>query len=232
MNRQRLAENRLHVWYIHLDDTASLEQYYSTLTVAERGQASKFYLRRDEQRYIVAHGVLRKLLGVYTDRRPVDVPISSLDNGKPVLTDASLEFNLAHSHALAVVAIARRRVGVDIERLRPIPDAASIADCFFAEEARFIRQVPEDSRSLEFLRRWTLREAYLKGLGVGLSVALQSVRVPATAARKTSKLNCHCDGNSQSCWQFGELQLEPSYIGAVAVEGSFDKMEEFSWGTD
>jgi 4'-phosphopantetheinyl transferase len=229
MNPQALAEDDLHIWYIHLDRCLSqVSDYRTILSGAERSRALRFYFQRDRERYLIAHGALRYLLGLYADRNPRDVSISRLANGKPVLTDVPLEFNLAHSNDMAVIAIARRKVGVDIECLRTLPDAVDLAQRFFPEaEALYICQLPEKSRDIEFLRCWTRKEAYLKGCGVGLTVPLRSVSTGLNRSHNRALLTCNSEGNPPSCWKFAEFHLHPSYLGSVAVKGGFDRMEEF-----
>jgi len=229
MDRRALTADSLHVWYVQLDRCLSqVEDYRAILSGAERSRALRFHFQRDQERYVISHGVLRYLLATYVERDPRDVPISRLACGKPVLTDVPLEFNLAHSNDMAVIAIARRQVGVDIERLRTLPDAVDLAQRFFPEaEALYIRQLPEKSRDIEFLRFWTRKEAYLKGCGVGLTVPLRSVSTGMNQSHKNAHSMCCSEGNPPSVWKFCELELHPSYVGSVAVKGEFDRVEEF-----
>ena len=229
MNRRALTGDSLHVWYVLLDRCLSrVDDYRAILSGAEQSRALRFHFQRDQERYVISHGVLRYLLATYVERDPRDVPISRLACGKPVLTDVPLEFNLAHSNDMAVIAVARRQVGVDIERLRTLPDAVDLAQRFFPQaEAVYIRQLPEKSRDIEFLRSWTRKEAYLKGCGVGLTVPLRSVSTGMNQSHKSAHSICCSEGNPPSFWKFAELELHPSYVGSVAVKGGFDRVEEF-----
>jgi 4'-phosphopantetheinyl transferase len=231
MNSRALTEDSLHVWYVQLDRCLSqVDDYRAILSDVERSRASRFHFQRDQERYVIAHGVLRYLLAIYLERDPRNVPISRLACGKPVLTDVPLEFNLAHSNDMAVIAIARRQVGVDIERMRTLPDAVDLAQRFFPEaEALYIGQLPEKSRGIEFLRSWTRKEAYLKGCGVGLTVPLRSVSTGMNQSHKSGPSMCCSEGNPPSFWKFAELELDRSYVGAVAVKGGFDRVEEFEF---
>ena len=228
MNKLVLTGDAPHVWYVQLDRCLSqVDDYRAILSDEERSRALKFHFQRDRERYVIAHGVLRYLLSSYVERDPRDLPISRLAQGKPVLSDIPLEFNLAHSNDMAVIAVARRQVGVDIESLRTLPNAVDLAHRFFPEaEALYIRQLPERSRDIEFLRSWTRKEAYLKGCGVGLTAPLRSVSTGMDRSLDRAQSTCS-EGNPASFWKFAELQLDPSYVGAVAVKGEFDRVEEF-----
>ena len=229
MNRRALTAHSLHVWYVQLDRCLSqVDDYRASLSDVERSRASRFHFQRDRERYVIAHGVLRYLLAIYVERDPRDVHLSRLACGKPVLTDVPLEFNLAHSNDLAVIAVTHRQVGVDIERLRTLPDAVDLAERFFPEaEALYIRRLPEKSRDIEFLRSWTRIEAYLKGCGVGLTVPLRSVSTGMNQSHASAHSMCCSEGSPPSFWKFAELKLQPSYVGSVAVKGGFDRVEEF-----
>ena len=225
---QTLAEAGLHIWHARLDEGASSVQHYrNVLAASELDRAAKFHFSVHQQRYIIAHGVLRHVLCLYTGGQPADVPISQLDCGKPVLIETALEFNLSHSHARVAIAIARRQVGIDIEHVRPLPDAVALAKRYLSEsEAVFINQVPEQSRSLEFLRIWTRKEAFLKGRGLGLRVPVSIAGTPENDAEgnPTSGIEEH-----PSCWRFGEFWLDSDYLGSVAVHGGFDRIDTFYW---
>lgn len=98
-------------------------------------------------------------------------------SGKPYLAGApEWKFNFAHSRGMALVAVAMDvEVGVDIERLRPMPEHAAIAERFFPPmEAAEYASGPQDAR--EFFRRWTRLEAILKAQGAGLYGAGQELR--------------------------------------------------------
>jgi 4'-phosphopantetheinyl transferase len=230
MNLHPLPEDRLHIWRINLErGRSSLDYYRAVLATCELGRASRFHFRTQLERYIVAHGVLRYVLALYAGCRPTDVPISTSDSGKPVLTDSAFEFSLSHSETLAVVAIARRQVGIDIERVRPVPDAISLATRFFSRsEAGFISGFPGTSLDLEFLRLWTRKEAFLKGCGLGLSGLGQLARFAKNEWNSNQFTSCDAIEGT-GLWGISEVEVEPSYLGAVAVKGSFDKLEQFSW---
>src|SRR5881394_833913 len=100
-------------WCVRLD--AAPEPFYATLSDDERSRAARFRFERDRQRFVVARGVLRELLGRYLDIDPGQIRFVYNAFGKPELHPdfgGGLNFNLAHSADLALIAIARdARVG-------------------------------------------------------------------------------------------------------------------------
>src|SRR5258707_8204663 len=108
--------------------------------------------------------------------------------GKPYLHGGSgIEFNLSHSHDMLVVAVSCTPLGVDLEAIRPVPYALTVAEHWFApvEYAACLNLRGQD-REFAFLRLWTRKEAYLKARGEGLQRALNSFAV--TAEEETPRL--------------------------------------------
>jgi len=123
-------------------------------------------------------------------------------HGKPYLRDApQLQFNLSHSGGVSLVAVALDvEVGVDVERLRPMPDCLAVAERFLApEDAAALREAPAVEREREFFVRWTRAEAMWKARGIGLYGA-------GTAL--------HGD------WTVVPIDAGEEYAAAVAVERS------------
>lgn len=105
---------------------------------------------------------------------PETLRFRSGPDGKPRLAHGSLHFNLAHSDSLALLAVRQDApVGVDVEPVRPLPEAMLIACRWFsAPEIRWI--AASDDRDRAFLRCWVCREAFLKATGEGLGRPLDS----------------------------------------------------------
>ncbi|HEX9708573.1 MAG TPA: 4'-phosphopantetheinyl transferase superfamily protein [Candidatus Thermoplasmatota archaeon] len=99
--------------------------------------------------------------------------------GKPVIEGAEdLHFSLAHGGEWAVLAIDVRPVGVDIERLRPVPHVG-LSAAFSPSEIEDIERRDGLERSARLLELWTLKESYLKALGTGVAVPPDELSVSA-----------------------------------------------------
>lgn len=154
------------------DETRSLE---SCLSSAERERAAKFHFERDRRRFIVARARLREELAARLGISARQVEFAYGDNGKPRLANQALQFSVSHCDDVALFAFSHdAEVGVDIEAIRPVREADAIAVQFFSplEHAGYAALAPRD-RLLGFFRVWTRKEAYVKALGVGFSMALE-----------------------------------------------------------
>lgn len=154
------------------EETRSLE---SCLSDAERERAARFRFERDRRRFIVARARLREELAARLGVSAGQVEFAYGENGKPRLANQALQFSVSHCDDVALFAFSPdAEVGVDVEAIRQVREADAIAIQFFSplEHAGYAALAPRD-RLLGFLRVWTRKEAYIKALGVGFSMALE-----------------------------------------------------------
>ena len=163
----------IELWLVNLQGQPS-PAMLAWLSPSERAKASRFVFARDRRRYEAAHTALRQLLAPRAGAAPQDLRFLEGRFGKPALCPpCDCVFNLSHSEDEAAVLIAADGdIGVDIELLHCVPDALALAQRFFsAEECAALADVDMASRSLAFLTGWTRKEACLKAIGSGLSIA-------------------------------------------------------------
>ena len=220
-----LAADDVHVWSVRLDAPRDpWTSLMSILATDERERAARFRLDEPRRRFVVARATLRRLLGKYLQLTPDEVVFRYSANGKPHVQELSsssdLQFNLAHSGELALVAVTRGcEVGVDVERLRDVHHWQEIAERFFhSRELNEITASPIADRLAAFIRCWAGKEAVLKSLGagvtrpldffVGQSVPLDGEWIEVLIAGKPERYRLY------------PLAPAAGYIGAVACLNS------------
>jgi 4'-phosphopantetheinyl transferase len=165
---------RVRLWRVDLGGAPG-ETAVATLSAAERARAGRFIFERDRRRYLAAHVALRSLLAQATGIAASALGFDEGPFGKPFLTDAAApSFNLSHSGDVALIGIGPHgiEIGVDLEVRRTMSDALELAERHFAPaEIDALRATPPDRRDHAFLRGWTRKEACLKAIGSGLSIA-------------------------------------------------------------
>lgn len=145
----------------------------ATLSRFEHERAARFVFERDRRRYLASHCALRQLLSTRIGTAAEQLVFDDGPFGKPALRNPPhCAFNLSHSEDVAVVAMADQgEIGVDVEMLRPMPDAIELArENFSAAECAELAVTPAEHQSLAFLLGWTRKEACLKAIGSGLSI--------------------------------------------------------------
>lgn len=226
----------VHVWRILLrsPDLAG-GQWLDLLSEDERERAGRFHFRRDRARFIGAHACLRQVLSRYLGEEPGRLRFRTNEHGKPLLAgeagSAGLEFNLSHSHEVALVAVAfHRRVGVDVERIRPELAGERIARRFFSPgETEALLSLPAPARAAAFFRCWTRKEAFLKARGEGLTLRLDQFDVSLLPGKPAALLATRPDGEEASNWTLHHLEPAPGYAGALAVEGQLSGVRCWRW---
>ena len=208
-----LEADAVHVWSAALDDAAQVEPCRAVLSAAERERAGRFHFEHLTRRYIIGRGFLRDVLGRYLGAGAAALEIETGEHGKPFVAGAEIQFNLSHSGDLAVCAFTRgRRIGADVECIRPVEEIDAIVGRFFtAGEAHKIRSAAVRERA--FFECWTRKEAYIKGVGGGLSIPLTSFDTSGPVPG----------------WTFAELPSFGDCVGAVAVEGPIRLLQVWRW---
>lgn len=173
-----LSPGRPAVFVLPLDtvDDTWLAQAAAMLSGEERARLSSFAFLRDARQYAAARVLLRLALGHYLDCAPGSVVLYRDAAGKPhVAAAAEVDVSISHCDGCVAVAVARGgRVGIDVERLDRAPaDYLALARQFYAEpEYRALRLEGAGGGFVRFIELWTLKEAYVKALGLGLAKSL------------------------------------------------------------
>jgi 4'-phosphopantetheinyl transferase len=143
----------------------------------EIARAARFRFETHRNAFIACRSILREILAGYLRSDPRSIEFTYNQYGKPLLPN--LFFNLSHSADTAVLAVSRsREVGIDIERIDPNFAAGQIPEHFFsAGEVAALRALPPNEQTDAFFRCWTQKEAYVKAVGLGLSISLASFEV-------------------------------------------------------
>jgi len=209
-----LEQGQVHVWAVPLDgDPAPFE---GLLSAAEVDRLQRFRFADHQRRYQISHGALRQILGAYLDQDPREVAFRHGPRGKPFLDGDGPAFNLSHSGKLAMVAVGGAELGVDVEKQRRLESLTQIAERHFSDtEFGELRRLEGEARELAFYRCWTRKEAYIKALGEGLSMALDSFDV--SLAPEARFLACHDGREDPAQWSMLDVSPGADYVGALAV---------------
>ncbi len=188
---------------------------FDLLSPEECARSNRFAFEHLRRRYRAARSALRVLLAAHLGVSARDIRFIEGAQGKPYVEGApDCAFNLSHSDDFAVVAIAPQptqdEVGVDVEIVRPMRDALALAKSnYTAAEREPLTLLEGQARDTEFLRIWTRKEACLKALGSGLSVAPERFEAGAGTARRLTRIAF--EGRVR------EMEVESVEVGATAV---------------
>lgn len=229
----RLPPNEIHLWICRPNEIASdalLDRYRRLLTRAERVRQQRFVFERDRHTALVSRAVVRTVLSKYRKVLPEAWRFKRVKKGRPeILRPAEpyprqLRFNLSHCAQMIACAVTLNDdVGADVEFCERKTDILGVCDRYFTpDEISDIRSLnPNDQRG-RFFDFWTLKEAYIKARGLGLSIPLkafgfhiESADVPVVSVTFSPDLK-----DDARRWRFWLFEPLPTHRLSVAVNAT------------
>jgi len=199
------------IWRVRLDGLLP-DGAWAALSDAERERARQLRPPVWRHDFVLSHYATREILARYTATDPAALEFQRGAHGKPKAAGL-VEFSLSHTEGLALVAVSAAEVGVDVEMTRQTPLAEGlISRCLTAAEQAAV--AASNDTTTAFLRYWTAKESYLKGLGIGLAEPLGNLEVhwDGHASGRIAR-----DGTTDQRWVLHAIEAGPHHIAAVAV---------------
>lgn len=226
-----LGSAACHVWFVFQDqvrDAALLDRYRQLLTERERSGEFRFHFPEDRHRYLLTRALVRTVLSLYAPIGPTEWSLSVNAHGRPeIANDAmpavGLSFNVSHTRGVVMMGVSRHRaIGVDTENVTRSPASMEMAEHFCSrnEIAQLRSELDENRRSERLLDFWTLKEAYVKARGMGLSIPLNQISLSLPGSRG---IEIAFDGSvhdHRDNWAFWMLRPSPDHKSAVCVARS------------
>ena len=176
----------------------------------EHARAQRFASDALRDRFTASHCALRRVLGNATGVAPHAVMLSRDTFGKPHLAgQPDVHFNLSHSDMHALIAVAARPVGIDLEHWIASPTDALAAEILHPAEMRVWQSLAHDRRSQHLTDLWSGKEAILKAAATGL-------RIPPISFEHAAHVSLAFDGRAfevECC----ELAAPDGFSAALAL---------------
>ncbi len=153
------------------------ESKIQLLSANEISRGKKMHLIESKV-FFASHICLRQLLSAFLNINPDELKFNTTQNGKPYLNNSDLHFNMSHSKTAFAIAISKKKVGIDIEDVNININTNDIAKYAYSEAEQLYCSQIENFRA--FNEIWTLKEAFLKAEGLGLTDNLPEIDVIKT----------------------------------------------------
>lgn len=201
-------------------DSGRQSRILGWMTPAELARHARYRHDTDRLMFALGREMARVLVGAELGVDPAAWAWREGPHGRPEIDSPStnLHFNLSHSAGLVLCALGRgRAVGVDVEDLaRRAPDPAIVPRYCSPAEADDVRSRGDRWRD-RFLIYWTLKEAYLKARGLGISVPLADISFHVDDAGIRIRFERSLAGTDDR-WAFHLWQPTPRHLAAIAAE--------------
>jgi 4'-phosphopantetheinyl transferase len=228
-----LSNGSLHVSYVLTGSAGdqACARLLPQLTPEDRARAARFLLVKDQLAFCVGRVLVRRLLSQYAPEPAGGWRIAQNEFGKPALVPTpglpDIRFNISHSTGVVAVAISLdREIGVDVESVEHQVDFLDIARSQFSfVEVELLESLSKQSQRDAFFTLWTLKEAYAKARGAGLSLSLSDFAFtldPPTICFSPQL------AEDPRAWFFMHDHLSPTLQLAVAARRRPDERLAFS----
>lgn len=216
----------IRIWYAKPDDIRDrklLDSCRSVLSASEQSQYQRFRFDQDRHRYLVSHALLRRVLSLYIGKDPADWCFTTTGNGRPELASCdpavSLRFNLTHTNGLSACIVTEADdCGIDAEKISQRGRMDGIAERMFsAKECSQLKSLSGNDYLRSFYTCWTLREAYVKAVGIGISFPTRKIQFEISEDHSVAATFAADIGDSGNAWQFKLLKPTDEHVVSLAV---------------
>jgi 4'-phosphopantetheinyl transferase len=164
------------IYLSKIDLSLSQEKYESLMqNISKENQERclRFRQKADALRTLYGELILRHVLNQEFSLKNENVELLRSSDGKPYVKDAPIHFNISHSGDYVVCAFSEQEIGIDIEQIKEVD--LKIAERYFCSSECDDLFAQNANRRLDyFFSLWTLKESYMKWLGDGMSIPLDS----------------------------------------------------------
>ncbi len=163
------------------------EIFLQQVSEEKRCKIARYRREIDGQRTLLGEVLIRVMLGGHLKISPKHLVFKENEYGKPYLEGNPLYFNISHSGDWVVAAISDAPVGIDVEQVRQAD--LGIAERFFAvSEYNAIKaSAYKDKQNQLFYTLWSGKESYIKMIGKGLTISLDSFTLTYQEEKLTLK---------------------------------------------
>jgi 4'-phosphopantetheinyl transferase len=191
------------------------DRLLALLSLEKQEKIKRYVFRMDALRSLVADLLARYLIGITLQIRNDQIQFELNRYGKPFVKGApEFHFNVSHAGNWVVCAIDTQPIGVDVEQMNCID--VQIAERFFSrKEQQDLQGIPHQEQQSYFFDLWSLKESYIKMVGKGLSIPLDSFTF-----RCIKQQILFCSDHENSAVYFKKYKLDPDYKMAVCQRNS------------
>jgi 4'-phosphopantetheinyl transferase len=224
VERNMISKREIQVWRVETTPFDNWNGFQRVLSVDERTRAERLRFEQDQLRFVIRRGILRFLVASYVDASPDEIRFHYGPQGKPKLdggpSTSDFHFNITYSGDRILYAFSiGRRVGIDIEQVRQIPELEHIAERHYSSLELASVYKPHRSRRLQnFFEVWTRKEAVIKALGVGLALPLNSFSVEPVGGLEGYGYQVIGDVENSTRWRVLPLDAGRNFVASICVE--------------
>lgn len=230
----RLGDKEIHLWLIVLNEYSKIPPICNEILSDEELERScRFKFDEDKRRFVLSHSALRILTARYMGCDIGEVVFRMNKNGKPEIRRSAnpmdLKFNLSHSGDYALIGFTfGSELGVDIEKMDRDKPWHDLAKRYYSdEENKYLLQDPDVDLPEKFFEIWTLKEAYLKGIGRGITMPLKEITISQAGDSSSFRVSHHSGFPEADSWRLELIIVDDKYKAATAFSKDVEHIRQF-----
>ena len=221
------VKNSIHLWIVRFEacrDESLLRQYMGLLSKEELIRYKGFLFAEQQHSFLISRILLRTVLSQYLGKMPQHINFVYGVNGKPGLAFSEtplhcLSFNLSHTKCMAILAVSTGvDIGIDIEFKDCAAPTQTVLRYFSTDEIKYVIESPAHLQACYFWELWTLKEAYLKCLGLGLSVPLDAFNFNLIKPNMIEIKTASTWKDDPGKWWFAQWEPSPQHIASLCIQ--------------
>ena len=223
---EQLENNNVHIWKIDLNKMQHLcNEYMKILNYDEKIRANKYRVENKKNLFILTRASLRLLLNYYLNT-PYDIDLIKKQYGKLYINENKFYFNLSYTDDISIISFSRNsEIGIDLEKIKEDKNIIDISSKFFTKrEINWIYQTSQENKMQRFLYCWVRKEAYIKALGLGLNLGLDTFHVIPKDYQ--NKLNNYFEIND---WYLYPVDISNQYLASICLKNQKAEIEYFNF---
>lgn len=203
------------------DALASDSDAPAILADDDLAHGGRFRFERDRRIALVSRTLQRRALSSCAPIAPDTWRFVADNNGRPQIAAPAgappLCFSVANTRGLVACAVSLSRdIGLDVEAWRDDAPAPLVERCFAPDERAALAALPAAAQPRRFIELWTLKEAYVKARGLGLSLPLERISLTLDEGQPRLTLDPSL-GDDAASWQLALWSPTATHAAALCV---------------
>ena len=210
-NKLTLSTDRIYVFLINFNLFDS-NDFIELLSNNEIERAGKMKSSEKEHQFIIARGIIKKILANTLEKEPYQIELLYNQHGKPFINEKynnyTIEFNISHSGFYGLIAITLdNKVGIDIQKIKPKIDIEALSNRFFSDDERSeLLKLAKNKQQDAFYLGWVRKESFIKAIGLGVSYGLDRFSVPLNKKESANVVVSNFENKKWHCFDLMEFR--------------------------
>ena len=209
---------------------------FEYLILEEQNYAKSYKTPELSENYIISHSILRMILSIHSKMSVYEMKFILGEYGKPYISSnyQNIQFNMSHSKDMVCIVVTKdKEIGVDIEFKNSTLDVEELQHLVLSVQEKMYMDTLSSQTAKQnlFYCIWTLKEAIIKAMGIGLSHPIIEINLIDDALQIKDVISLRQNGMYENLYltlpesiAFSSVNLAQEYSLAIASRSQLKKI--------